>query len=105
MTCTCSFHSCAYKPTIPDTFHVQYMYNLLCFVFMFCFKGQISSSFSFLVRKLWAGRYSAIVPQNFKTLLGFIYSQFNGFRQVCMYNYNYNVIVFVCFHVFIIIYE
>lgn len=44
-------------------------------------KGQISARFSSLVRKLWVGQFSAIVPKNFKMVLGFLYSQFNGYRQ------------------------
>ncbi|XP_011407917.1 PREDICTED: ubiquitin carboxyl-terminal hydrolase 10-like isoform X2 [Amphimedon queenslandica] len=44
-------------------------------------QGHISARFSALIQKTWAGQFSAIVPQSFKTTLGLRYPQFSGYRQ------------------------
>ena len=45
-------------------------------------RRHLKHSFSTLLRKMWSGRFSAVLPRSFKTTLGLLRPQFNGSRQV-----------------------
>jgi ubiquitin carboxyl-terminal hydrolase 4/11/15 len=44
-------------------------------------KGEIARSFGELIKGMWSGRYSFVVPRNFKQAVGRFAPQFSGYQQ------------------------
>ncbi|XP_059091834.1 ubiquitin carboxyl-terminal hydrolase 4-like [Tigriopus californicus] len=44
-------------------------------------KGEVANSFGELIKHMWSGRYSYIVPRNFKMVVGRFAPQFSGYQQ------------------------
>jgi ubiquitin C-terminal hydrolase len=44
-------------------------------------QGEIARSFGELVKSMWSGRYSYVVPRNFKMAVGRFAPQFSGYQQ------------------------
>jgi len=44
-------------------------------------KGEIARAFGDLVKNMWSGRYSYVVPRNFKMAVGRFAPQFSGYQQ------------------------
>ena len=44
-------------------------------------KGEIARAFGEMVKNIWSGRYSYVVPRNFKMAVGRFAPQFSGYQQ------------------------
>lgn len=44
-------------------------------------KGEIARTFGEIIKSMWSGRYSYVVPRNFKTAVGRFAPQFSGYQQ------------------------
>ncbi len=44
-------------------------------------QGEIARSFGELIKSIWSGRYSYVVPRNFKMAVGRFAPQFSGYQQ------------------------
>jgi ubiquitin carboxyl-terminal hydrolase 4/11/15 len=44
-------------------------------------KGEIARTFGELIKNMWAGKYSYVIPRNFKMAVGRFAPQFSGYQQ------------------------
>ena len=44
-------------------------------------KGEIARAFGEMVKNMWSGRYTYVVPRNFKMAVGRFAPQFSGYQQ------------------------
>ena len=44
-------------------------------------QGEIARTFGELIKSIWSGRYSYVVPRNFKMAVGRFAPQFSGYQQ------------------------
>lgn len=44
-------------------------------------KGEIARSFGELIKSMWSGKYSFVMPRNFKMAVGTFAPQFSGYQQ------------------------
>ena len=56
-------------------------YSNILYTFLPYFLGEIARAFGEMVKNMWSGRYTYVVPRNFKMAVGRFAPQFSGYQQ------------------------